>query len=94
MTDNPAKIRRSIPLEMVEIWAPDVRKAAEAAKGMAGVKDVSVYGNRFHAALAEAGSAERIMEQLKEKGIAVTDHRPVLPSLEDVFISIVRGSEL
>ncbi len=94
MTDNPAKIRRSIPLEMVEIWAPDVRKAAEAAKGMAGVKDVSVYGNRFHAALAEAGSAERIMEQLKENGIAVTDHRPVLPSLEDVFISIVRGSEL
>jgi ABC-2 type transport system ATP-binding protein len=94
MTDNPAKIRRSVPLEMVEIWATDARKAAEAAKGMAGVKDVSVYGNRFHAALAEAGSADRIMEQLKEKGIAVTDYRPVLPSLEDVFISIVRGSEL
>ncbi|HNT69371.1 MAG TPA: ABC transporter ATP-binding protein [Syntrophorhabdaceae bacterium] len=94
MTDNPAKIRRSVPLEMVEIWATDARKAAEAAKGMAGVKDVSVYGNRFHAALAEPGSADRIMEQLKEKGIAVTDYRPVLPSLEDVFISIVRGSEL
>jgi len=94
MTDNPAKIKRSIPLEMVEVWAPDVRKAAEAAKGMAGVKDVSVYGNRFHAALAEAGSADRIVEQLQEKGIAVTDYRPILPSLEDIFIHIVRSSEL
>ncbi len=93
-TDTPAKVRKSIPLSMVEIWAPDARKAAEAAKGMAGVKDVSVYGNRFHVALAEVGLTDRIIEQLKEKGIAVIDHRQVLPSLEDVFIHIVRSSEL
>jgi ABC-2 type transport system ATP-binding protein len=93
MTDNPLKIKRSVPFEMVEIWASDVREAVEATKGMAGVKEVSVYGNRFHVALAKAGSTDTIVTQLKEKGIAVTDYRPVLPSLEDIFINIVRSSE-
>ncbi|HOE16413.1 MAG TPA: ABC transporter ATP-binding protein [Syntrophorhabdaceae bacterium] len=92
MTDNPAVIKRSVPLDMVEIWAPDARKAAEAARGMAGVKEASAYGNRFHVALAEGGSADAVVAGLKEKGIAVIDHRSVLPSLEDIFISIVRSS--
>lgn len=92
MTDNPAMIKRSVPLDMVEIWAPDARKAAEAARGMTGVKEASAYGNRFHVALAEGGSANAVVAGLKEKGIAVIYHRPVLPSLEDIFISIVRSS--
>jgi ABC-2 type transport system ATP-binding protein len=93
MTDNPVKIKRSVPLNMVEIWTPDVRKAAGAAKEMDAVKDVNVYGNRFHLTLSDAGLTDTVIAQLKAKGIEVTDHRPVLPSLEDIFISIVRSSE-
>lgn len=93
MTDNPVKIKRSVPLNMVEIWAPDVRKTAGAAKEIGGVKDVSVYGNRLHLTLSDTGLIDTVIAQLKTKGIEVTDYRPVLPSLEDIFINIVRSSE-
>jgi ABC-2 type transport system ATP-binding protein len=93
MTDNPATIKRSVPLNMVEIWAPDVRKAAGTAKEMDAVKDVNVYGNRLRLTLSDAGLIDTVIAQLKTKGIGVTDYRPVLPSLEDIFINIVRSSE-
>ena len=90
MTDNPANVKKSMPLAMVEVWSPEARKAAEAIKNMNGVKDVSVYGNRFHVTLTEMGLMHAIIAQLKDTGVEITDYRSVLPSLEDVFIEMVK----
>lgn len=87
--DEPRKVRNSLGLPMIEVWAENARAAGEAVKGIEQVRGVSVYGDRLHISLENAGAAAAVIEAIQRKGIAVRDHREILPSLEDVFIAMV-----
>jgi len=76
---------------MIELWSDDARNAGEIIREVDGVKGASIYGDRLHITIEKKETAGIIVGKLREKGIAVKEHREILPSIEDIFISMVQG---
>jgi len=89
MEDTPMEIKKSLGTTMVEVWTDDSRKAAELIRKGEGIEGVSIYGDRLHIALENKDLLDSIFQTLRKEGIMVKDHREILPSIEDVFISMV-----
>jgi ABC-2 type transport system ATP-binding protein len=87
--NEPSAIKRSLRGTMTEIWTGRSREAASLVKSIEGVTSVSIYGDKLHVAVADSGVTGRIKEALHQKGIDITGEREIVPSLEDVFISMV-----
>ena len=89
MEDNPAEIKKSLGVPMVEMWSDDARNAMEIIRKTDGVKSVGVYGDRLHVALINKELMDNIIEALLKAGIETKSYRVILPSIEDIFISMV-----
>jgi ABC-2 type transport system ATP-binding protein len=87
--DEPKNIRSSLHLPMIEVWSDNARSALEQVRHMGGVHGVSLYGDRLHISLEKKMNAAEVVVQLRHAGIDVRDFREIVPSLEDVFISMV-----
>jgi len=89
--DTPERLRRAHPGQVVEVLASPQAAALEVLASQPGVEDVQVFGERLHARLAKADAAapEQVAAALRHAGIDVTSARPVVASLEDVFINQV-----
>ena len=76
-------------LELVGEPLDDLRRAATTD---ADVEDVQIFGDRLHLRV-KPDSAERVIEQLpprlRANGMQVSRIRPIVPTLEDVFIELV-----
>lgn len=88
--DEPAKIKRSLKNPMFELWLHDARSAVEAVRGIEGVRSVSIYGDRLHVSVNMRQMVGNINKEIGAKGIEIKGSREILPSLEDVFISMVK----
>jgi ABC-2 type transport system ATP-binding protein len=75
-------------------WRADVADApaaVDALHGAPGVIDAAMFGRRVHVVVESAIDGERaIRSALEAAGIAVTGLERIEPSLEDVFVSLVR----
>jgi ABC-2 type transport system ATP-binding protein len=97
--DAPDALRRAESGVMVEVVAEPRREAVAALRGLPGVAEVEVFGERLHASLPgePAGhgreAADALADALRSAGILVRSARPALPSLEDVFIGRIRARE-
>lgn len=89
LEDNPAKIKKSLGIPMIEIWSDDARNAMEIIKKTNGVKSVSIYGNKLHVAIERKELIDNIFSNLAQAGIETKGQREILPSIEDIFISMV-----
>jgi len=87
--DQPKNVRSSLAMPMMEVWTGQVRTAGEIVSTVPGVSSVSVYGDRLHIGLERKEAAAAVLDMLRREGITVQDHRDILPSLEDVFITMV-----
>jgi ABC-2 type transport system ATP-binding protein len=87
--DVPKNVRSSLRHPMIEVWSENARSVAELVKNLGGVISVSLYGDRLHITVEKKVPAAEIIAQLRRAGVAVKDYRDILPSLEDVFISMV-----
>jgi ABC-2 type transport system ATP-binding protein len=87
--DEPGRIRASTGLSMIEIWLSDARAAAGLAGEVAGVRSVTIHGDRLHILVEKEKVMDDIRAVLTKKGMDVKGHRERLPSLEDVFIAMV-----
>jgi ABC-2 type transport system ATP-binding protein len=75
---------------MLELWPDRVREAGAHVRRTAGVRDVTVYGDRLHITLEEGTPMSAVVADLQQGGYAVLESRAILPSLEDVFIASVK----
>ena len=87
--DEPSALKESMGFAMIELWTGMSRAAAGVVRTMEGVKGVSVYGDRLHVALDEEESLGALLKRLADEGMEIKDYRRIVPSLEDVFISMV-----
>ncbi|HSA78832.1 MAG TPA: ABC transporter ATP-binding protein [Nitrospirota bacterium] len=87
--DEPKNVRSSLGLPMIEVWSYNTRSAVESVRKIGGVRNVSLYGDRLHVTVEKEMAASDLVDQLRHAGIDVKDFREILPSLEDVFISMV-----
>jgi ABC-2 type transport system ATP-binding protein len=92
--ETPEAARHQIPEECYQVEAPDPRAAREVLLQSAGVLCVEPSGATLHLFLKpERTSAEELRLQLDRSGRGPAVFHRILPSLEDVFIALVRKAE-
>jgi ABC-2 type transport system ATP-binding protein len=89
--DTPHRLLDLLPGEVVSVGGPHPRKARDLIRGLPGVLSTALFGNTVHAVLGDgAGARARVAEALRAAGLPSEELRPVEPSLEDVFLHLVR----
>ena len=91
--DTPLKMKESINKKVIEVVCADVRKAANLIKEKLKL-DVQLFGDRLNTVVTNAEDEFiKIEDLLNNNNIEIYDHRINIPSLENVFIHLVRSSE-
>jgi ABC-2 type transport system ATP-binding protein len=72
----------------VEITAPEVTRALRVARHLPGIRSATIFGQSIHALIDDRFDLDELRQQLLRNGIAVTEIRPLAPSLEDVFVEL------
>lgn len=93
MVEEPSTIRESLRMPMIEVSSPKARIARGVINSIDGVSSVSMYGDRLHIGMKERGVANQVLAALTSHGVAVGGYREITPSLEDVFITLVKKEE-
>jgi ABC-2 type transport system ATP-binding protein len=76
---------------VVEIVCPEIRRAFAVLKGLPGVSEVQLFGDRLNAVVADPDREVPAVEAaLAAAGIPVLQRRTLAPSLENVFISVTK----
>jgi ABC-2 type transport system ATP-binding protein len=78
--------------EVMEIRTPDAEKWAEKIQRVEGVRETALFGSGIHAVAADAARVEPLIRGLFD-GAGVTGYsvRKIVPSLEDVFVSLIES---
>ena len=83
---------RAVVSPILEVRTDDAPGATEALLGAAGVIDAAMFGRALHVTVQDAEEGRAVVERaLAAVGRPVTGIRAVEPSLEDVFVSLVRA---
>ncbi len=91
--DSPERLRAGMLEPLYEIVTADVVKAIEALRDFPGLLEAGMFGRALHATLRDPITGpDAIRAHLASRGIAVLEMRKAEPSLEDVFVSAVRGA--
>jgi ABC-2 type transport system ATP-binding protein len=94
LCDAPEAARYQIPEECYQVEAPDPRSARETLAAAEGVLCVEPSGATLHLFLnAAQTSPEKLGKQLEHAGRGPAKFQKIVPSLEDVFIALVRKAE-
>jgi len=91
----PAELRRQAGAHsLLRLDTSEPLETMRALDDLAGVVDVAVFGGGLHVTVDDAAATtERIRAKLASAGIAVRRLEKILPSLEDVFVSMIEGEE-
>ena len=86
--DAPAKLRRSLDMPAYEVSAADTRATRRWLEGRPSTISVEPFGNALH--LFTNDDPAVIQAGLDAQGLGPAGVHEILPSLEDVFIALVR----
>ncbi len=86
-----AELRDSLGEPLLEIIADDPAGAVQVLQETDGVIDATMYGRAVHVIVDDPGlRSNHIIDLLAASGREVRSVRPIPPTLEDVFVSLVR----
>jgi ABC-2 type transport system ATP-binding protein len=89
--DTPGAIRETMELPILEVRTDDPARSVEALRGVVGVVEASMFGRRLHVVVEGADTGgDRVRKALTDAGHRVDRIERIRPSLEDVFVSLVR----
>jgi ABC-2 type transport system ATP-binding protein len=90
--DTPAALRANgLSGRLLEVECEPVMDALERVPTLPGVREVTLYGTLLHVLTDPDLDAETLAARLRQQGFRVGGLRPIAPSLEDVFVSLIRG---
>lgn len=85
--DSPANLKKNFPYSIFELKA--ATKDPNIFQGLTVIRDVGFFGDKYHLVVDEvAGTRERLVTFLREKGIEMISLKEISPSMEDVFVSL------
>jgi ABC-2 type transport system ATP-binding protein len=88
---TPEELKKRLPYQVVELRARPRKIAREVAYAAAGKEAVQIFGDSLHLRAPDAGPLiERLREELARQGAEIITLRPIAPSMEDVFMEMVR----
>jgi len=90
--DTPRQLRRRVVEPILEVHTDHAPQAVEALSHVDGVLDVAMFGRHLHVTVSDAAAGEStVRNTLGAAGRRVDALHAVEPSLEDVFVSLVRA---
>jgi ABC-2 type transport system ATP-binding protein len=91
---TPAELKRLLgDRAMLEIRAPDVLGALAALEKHPAALEISAFGTGLHVLVADAArDAPRLVAAVDTAGHGPAVARPIVPSLEDIFIHAIEGA--
>jgi ABC-2 type transport system ATP-binding protein len=90
--DEPARLQAGVAGLVLEIVAPEARRALDRLRAIVGPDAVQLFGDRLHVNVAGRDAARSIEAHLAEAGLTPVSVREILPSLEDVFVERLAAS--
>jgi ABC-2 type transport system ATP-binding protein len=90
--DTPRALRARVVEPILEVKSDDAPGAVDALRGTPGVLEAAMFGRALHVIVVDAEEgAAAVRRALSAAGRRVDHIAPVEPSLEDVFVSLVRA---
>jgi ABC-2 type transport system ATP-binding protein len=91
--DAPSALKASLERPILEVRTSDPSRAAAILDALEVIEDATMFGRTVHVVVTdEAIARERIAAELGREGVELREIRRVRPTLEDVFVSLVRKS--
>jgi ABC-2 type transport system ATP-binding protein len=91
--DAPASLKASLERTILEVRSADPSRAAAVVARLESVEDATMFGRAIHVVVREESAArDQIAAALARERIEVRGVDRVRPTLEDVFVSLVRES--
>jgi ABC-2 type transport system ATP-binding protein len=88
--DTPQNIKASINKQVIEIITDDIKRTYSVLKEKFGT-DAQIFGDRINLVTDESDSVIKdINEILKKNNLSLINYRTITPSLENVFIHLVK----
>jgi ABC-2 type transport system ATP-binding protein len=92
--EAPDALKRNIQEACYEVRASDARRARKILETIPGVMSVEPAGAGLHLFLVPSQtSPDRLREEVMAGGISAVAFKPIVPSLEDAFIALIRKAE-
>ena len=90
--DRPRGLRSRVVEPIIEVKTDHAALAVEALTGTPGVLDAAMFGRELHVTVSdETQGTEIIRRTLAAAGREIERMTSIEPSLEDVFVSLVRA---
>ncbi len=92
--DSPGALRARMERPILELAVDDAARAVEALKSAPGVLEASMFGRAVHVVMGDDApddASAALRARLTGAGRVVDSIQPVRPSLEDVFVALVRA---
>jgi ABC-2 type transport system ATP-binding protein len=91
IADTPSAVKAQIGRTVLELRLEDHRKGMKMLEGNKSLRSLVLSGDKIHAMVDDPQEGERVIrEVLKTEGMEILSLIEVGPSLEDVFVSIIR----
>ena len=92
---SPAELKLSLGEgRLLYLESSDLLGSMTTLTGKPGILDVAVFGSGLHVKVASAGGGEEIVRAaLTPAGIKIAVLEPILPTMEDVFVSLIEREE-
>lgn len=88
--DTPDRVKTLMRGAILEVRVNRPREAAALLKQRVKAESVGLFGDRIHiVTMDQAQTAQAVPAVLKAEGFALLGLRPIEPSLEDVFVSVL-----
>lgn len=93
VSGTPGQLKEMVGREILELRAEPRRSAQAAAREVAGVEDVRVFGDLLHLVVSDGPAVEEaVRRQMAGRGIEVASLRRIQPSMEDAFMSLTSAA--
>jgi ABC-2 type transport system ATP-binding protein len=91
---TPAELKEGLKSHvLLQLDSSDPLETMRALEGLAGVRDVAVFGSGLHVTVDAETDVARIRQAVEAKGIAVKRLERITPSMEDVFVATIEAEE-
>lgn len=92
--DTPDALRAALEGKVVGVCVDRLREARTLLRQHPEVRRAAVFGDRLHITVRSAATdAMSLQSLLRAAGFAVSDIRPIVPSVEDVFMDRIAAAE-
>ena len=91
--NDPDSLKANMKGILLEVDCDDYHKALEVSEKIPGVLDSAVHGILLHITVEDYPARHRLEEALQQNRVKIYSIEEVLPSLEDVFVSMVEAEE-